>query len=102
MQGDELQQDMAEQLLQAGMAYGLGRLVALCEAQLARCISIDTAVDILLLAEGCRAQVRLVIKWDLWLAAAFEMQCGRLALTVPVQLLVGCPTICRLQKLLEH
>jgi hypothetical protein len=48
---------MVGQLLQAGLAYGLGRLVALCEAKLASCINADTAVDILLLAHGCKAQV---------------------------------------------
>jgi hypothetical protein len=48
---------MVGQLLQAGLAYGLSRLVALCEAKLASCINADTAVDILLLAHACKAQV---------------------------------------------
>jgi hypothetical protein len=58
MQGDDLQQAMAEKLLQAGTTYGLARLVAQCEARLARCITISTAAGILLLADRCQAQVR--------------------------------------------
>lgn len=52
-----MQQGLAGQLLQAGLEYAMVRLAALCEAHLARCIRINTAVDILLLADSCRAQV---------------------------------------------
>ncbi|WIA36441.1 hypothetical protein OEZ86_007748 [Tetradesmus obliquus] len=51
-----MQQGLAGQLLQAGLEYAMVRLAALCEAHLARCIRINTAVDILLLADSCRAQ----------------------------------------------
>jgi hypothetical protein len=58
MQGDLLEQETAGLLLQAAMTYGLRRLAALCVARLARCIQIDTAVGILLLAHSCDAKVR--------------------------------------------
>jgi hypothetical protein len=65
LQSELLELDIAEQLLLAAETYNLLRLAALCEARLAQCISVGTAVRIWQFAADGEVEVRSCIQPDM-------------------------------------